>query len=227
MNPVEVKLQNIVLGANQEEYQDLPAYVRSNRSTDVVTCWALSIEDLKQIAATGKIYVVQSACGQPFHPILVSVQENEIYTERELKLYDEIVIDIAEEKVEIARRKAEVDGGSEESATIEFKSFCNTCDRYDVVHVVTSIDKDTNEATAECRVCKSTKKGFLPDLITGLSPEERMQQVIDAYKKDNNYSPVCGACMSIEPMLRDPHSNQVRWTCDNCGAYAALPMDIQ
>jgi hypothetical protein len=227
MNPVEVKLQNVVLGATQEEYMNLPAYVRSNVSTDVVTCWALSITELKQIAATGKIYVMQSCCGQRFHPMQVSVEENEIYTERELKLHEEVLIDVAEEQAEITRRKEEAGEGSEESASISFKSFCITCERNDAVHVVTSIDKDTNESIAECRVCKSTVKGFLPDMITGLTPEERMQQVVDAYKKDNAYRPVCGACMSIEPMQRDVDSKQVRWTCNNCGAYAALPKDIE
>lgn len=79
MEPVNFEAANVVFGANQPEYKPLPAEMRPGQSGEIVTCWELSPDELKQIQETGKIWVSLLTFGQPLQPVLVSVDKPEPY----------------------------------------------------------------------------------------------------------------------------------------------------
>ena len=79
MKPIEFEGSNVVYGENQPEYQPLPALKRKGNSGEIVTCWELSPDELKQIQETGKIWVSMLTFGQPLQPVLVSVDKPEPY----------------------------------------------------------------------------------------------------------------------------------------------------
>ena len=79
MEPIKFDGANVVYGANQPEYKPLPAEMRPGRSGEIVTCWELSPDELKQIQETGKIWVSLLTFGQPLQPVLVSVDKPEPY----------------------------------------------------------------------------------------------------------------------------------------------------
>lgn len=70
MKPLNFDGANVVFGANQPEYQPLPAHI--NEYGDVLTCWELSDEDIKAITENRCIWVGQLTFNQPLQPILVS-----------------------------------------------------------------------------------------------------------------------------------------------------------
>lgn len=80
MKPIKFDGINAVFGANQPEYQPLPAERVGNPKTGQVnTCWELSKDELKQIRETGKIWVSLLTFGQPLQPVLISVDKPEVY----------------------------------------------------------------------------------------------------------------------------------------------------
>ena len=80
MEPLNFEGANIVFGANQPEYQPLPAERVGNAAIGQVnTCWELSKDELKQIQETGKIWVSLLTFGQPLQPVLISVDKPEVY----------------------------------------------------------------------------------------------------------------------------------------------------
>lgn len=79
MEPIKFDGANVVYGANQPEYKPLPAERRPGRSGEIVTCWELSPDELKQIQETGKIWVSLLTFGQPLQPVLVSVAKPDVY----------------------------------------------------------------------------------------------------------------------------------------------------
>lgn len=80
MKPLNFEGANIVFGANQPEYQPLPAErVGKPAMGQVNTCWELSPDELKQIRETGKIWVSLLTFGQPLQPVLISVDKPEVY----------------------------------------------------------------------------------------------------------------------------------------------------
>lgn len=79
MEPIKFDGANVVYGANQPEYKPLPAERRPGHSGEIVTCWELSPDELKQIQETGKIWVSLLTFGKPLQPVLVSVYKPEPY----------------------------------------------------------------------------------------------------------------------------------------------------
>jgi hypothetical protein len=66
MKPVEFKGCNARLGSNQEEYESLPAIYLPVKTGDVVSCWELDDDELREIIETKKVYLVQLTCGNPY-----------------------------------------------------------------------------------------------------------------------------------------------------------------
>lgn len=80
MQPLNFDGANIVFGANQPEYQPLPAeFVGKTETGQINTCWELSPDELKQIQEPGKIWVSILTFGQPLQPVLVSVDKPKPY----------------------------------------------------------------------------------------------------------------------------------------------------
>ena len=80
MQPLIFEGANIVFGANQPEYQPLPAErVGKPETGQINTCWELSPDELKRIQETGKIWVSLLTFGQPLQPVLVSVDKPDVY----------------------------------------------------------------------------------------------------------------------------------------------------
>jgi len=80
MQPLNFEGANIVFGANQPEYQPLPAErVGKPETGQINTCWELSPDELKQIQETGKIWVSLLTFGQPLQPVLISVDKPDVY----------------------------------------------------------------------------------------------------------------------------------------------------
>jgi hypothetical protein len=79
MQPLNFDGANVVFGANQPEYQPLPAEMRLGHSSEIVTCWELSPEELERVQETGKIWLSLLTFGQPLQPVLVSVDKPEPY----------------------------------------------------------------------------------------------------------------------------------------------------
>jgi hypothetical protein len=69
VTPVEFKGQNVIFGANQPEYQPLPAYRAADGT--VTTCWQLSDEELAEIVKNGgKFWLQQLTFNAPLQPQL-------------------------------------------------------------------------------------------------------------------------------------------------------------
>lgn len=73
MKPIEFEGSNVVYGENQPEYQPLPALKRKGNSGEIVTCWELSPDEIKQVQETGKIYLSILTFRQPLQPVYLSV----------------------------------------------------------------------------------------------------------------------------------------------------------
>jgi hypothetical protein len=70
MKPVEFKGMNTVFGAEQPEYQPLPALMLPGPQGEVITCWEMTEEELQAITQSKRIYFKQLTFRQPFQPIL-------------------------------------------------------------------------------------------------------------------------------------------------------------
>lgn len=64
---------NAVYGANQPEYQPLPAYKAEDGT--VTTCWQLEPGDLEQIQETGVIWLQMLTFNKPLQPVLLQSQK--------------------------------------------------------------------------------------------------------------------------------------------------------
>jgi len=89
MKFVKPKLGNVNLGEGQKEYNTLPAYRKDTPEVEVVCKVELSEEEIKKIVETKTIYYSQWTFGDPFHPIMLSVFEEQMYTQEELEKADE------------------------------------------------------------------------------------------------------------------------------------------
>lgn len=67
----EFKEQNVIYGENQEQYQNLPAYVDEKCST---FNFELDDEEIKQVIETGEIFISVMNFNQPLQPIGPSVK---------------------------------------------------------------------------------------------------------------------------------------------------------
>ncbi len=76
MSPVAFEGQNTVFGAEQPEYQPLPAHVATDKPEGTVTtCWQLTPEELTIIVMNGgKLWLQQLSFGQALQPQLPSVE---------------------------------------------------------------------------------------------------------------------------------------------------------
>lgn len=63
MKPKQFSEVNVIYGADQPEYQLLPAHKTETR--EVTTCWELSPEEKKQVQETGVIWLSMLTFNQP------------------------------------------------------------------------------------------------------------------------------------------------------------------
>lgn len=78
MKPVEFKGSNIVFGANQPEYQPLPALKLDNSTGTVITCWELTDEEIQELVSTKKLYISMFTFNKPLTPILPGVNLEDV-----------------------------------------------------------------------------------------------------------------------------------------------------
>ena len=89
MKPIKFEEQNVIYAENQKEYLPLPA--KKNENGDVITCWELSPEEVKEVTETGKIWFKIATFNQPLQPIFSSILKHEVLgIEPENKINPEI-----------------------------------------------------------------------------------------------------------------------------------------
>lgn len=76
MKPIEFSEQNTVYAKDQPEYTPLP--VLKNEEGDVVSCWELSEEEIKQIVETKQLYIKVKTFNHPLQPIFCSVLKDDL-----------------------------------------------------------------------------------------------------------------------------------------------------
>lgn len=75
MKPVFFKQQNVVVGKDQEEYLDLPAYVdKESPGREVISCWQLSFMERLKVLITGKIWNRQFTFGTAYSPTALQIE---------------------------------------------------------------------------------------------------------------------------------------------------------
>lgn len=80
MKPIKFDGANVVFGAEQPEYQPLPAErVGKAQTGQINTCWELDPDEIKKVQETGQIYVSLLTFGQPLQLVLVSVDKPDVY----------------------------------------------------------------------------------------------------------------------------------------------------
>lgn len=72
MKPKQFPGSNVVFGANQPEYQPLPALKMPDGQ--VITCWELSDEEIETIKKNKCMYFNQLTFNSPLQPILPMVE---------------------------------------------------------------------------------------------------------------------------------------------------------
>lgn len=78
MKPVKFAEANATFGANQPEYQPLPAMVNGDV---VVSCWELTDEEKQQVMKEGKIWLGVMTFGQALQPVLLTCDKSDVITE--------------------------------------------------------------------------------------------------------------------------------------------------
>jgi len=78
MKPVKFAESNATFGANQPEYQHLPAMVNGDV---VVSCWELTDEEKQQVMKEGKIWLGVMTFGQALQPVLLTCNKSDVITE--------------------------------------------------------------------------------------------------------------------------------------------------
>lgn len=81
MEPKKFDGANCVYGANQPEYQDLPAQRYGGSLGQVVTCWQLSPEELQKVQETGEIWLSLLTFGNPLQPVMLTVEKPDKYVD--------------------------------------------------------------------------------------------------------------------------------------------------
>lgn len=76
MKAKEFKEANAVYGANQPEYQPLPAFKAEDGTA--VFCLELDEEERKKVAETGELWVSLLTFNQPLQPIFITVNKSDI-----------------------------------------------------------------------------------------------------------------------------------------------------
>lgn len=75
MKPVQFDGVNVVIGKDQEEYQDLPAQIVGEK---VITCWELSDQEVEEIVKSKKIWLGVLTFGMPFQPCLLTTSKEDL-----------------------------------------------------------------------------------------------------------------------------------------------------
>ena len=74
MNAVEFEGHNMKIAEDQEEYQTLPALSSNDEiGRNLVFCFELTEEEIKQVRLTGRIYLKQYTFGSPMQPLGMSL----------------------------------------------------------------------------------------------------------------------------------------------------------
>lgn len=73
MKPVPFPEQTHVFGADQPEYEPLPAHAARDKFGTVITCWELTTPERLALLNTGRIYVHQLTFGGRLQPQLLQV----------------------------------------------------------------------------------------------------------------------------------------------------------
>lgn len=79
MRPCKFEGANVMYGANQPEYVQLPAEYLGGQHGQINTCWELSGEEVERIRLTGQIWLSVLTFGQPLQPVLLSVERPKAY----------------------------------------------------------------------------------------------------------------------------------------------------
>jgi hypothetical protein len=75
MIPVKFPESNATLASTQDEYEPLPVYVFPGLDRRMAFCCRLSDAEVDQIVATRTLWLQQLTFGNPFQPILLSVEK--------------------------------------------------------------------------------------------------------------------------------------------------------
>lgn len=76
MKPIGFEEANLIFGANQPEYNQLP--ILHKQDGDVVSCWELSEEEIKQITETKKLWISVKTFNNPLQPIFCTVIKDDV-----------------------------------------------------------------------------------------------------------------------------------------------------
>lgn len=76
MKPIEFNEQNTIFAKDQPEYLPLPVF--KNEEGDVISCWELSEEEIKQITETRKLWIGVKTFNHPLQPIFCTVIKDEL-----------------------------------------------------------------------------------------------------------------------------------------------------
>ena len=83
MKPIEFEEVNRVLAKDQPQYQPLPVYKEEGTEGNMIHCWELSPEEIIEVTKTGKIWVGQFTFNCPLQPILLSVNKDDVFLDRD------------------------------------------------------------------------------------------------------------------------------------------------
>ena len=67
---------NAVYGADQKEYNPLPVF--KTNDGQIVTCWLLSEDEIKQITETRELYISVMTFGHPLQPLFVTTNRDHV-----------------------------------------------------------------------------------------------------------------------------------------------------
>ena len=76
MKPIEFNEQNTIYAKDQPQYTPLPAL--KNAEGDVIMCFELSDEEIKEIVETKKIWLGMKTFNNPLQPIFLSTIKNDL-----------------------------------------------------------------------------------------------------------------------------------------------------
>lgn len=76
MKPIEFPEVNAIYAKDQPEYIPLPCH--KTPSGDVITCFQLSEEELKEISETGKLWISIKTFNNPLQPIFMSTKKEDV-----------------------------------------------------------------------------------------------------------------------------------------------------
>jgi hypothetical protein len=67
-------LKEVVLGADQPQYQPLPALLGGGTKCQVITRWKMGWRERVRLLLTGNLWIVVMTFGMPYPPMLVDTQ---------------------------------------------------------------------------------------------------------------------------------------------------------